>query len=202
MNDKELYLILANYRAANKQKEFKRGEKYFNFKKNMYAYGRPYKVDGTGATYGNMILMDDKYIVPANFCRQLTPQERAYVEQEYAKLQATSNQATSNADGDQSQNEKADVENLNQQGQAAMAESTEKLKNMGMDKINKLKSGYVSTGCLFGGVGGIILAMYLRKNIWVSTGIVIAGIALGGFVGNNFEKRFKKKEKEEKENEI
>jgi hypothetical protein len=200
--DKELYLILANYRSANKQKDFKKGEKYFNFKKNMYAYGRPYKVDAQGATYGNMILVDEKYIIPEKFCRLLNEKERAYVESEYAKLQNNSNANGTDIEQKTEATEQADVELLNNQGKAAMSETTEKLKNMGIGKINNIKSGYVSTGVLFGGVGGLLLATFLRKSIWMSVGIVIGGMTLGGIVGNNFDKRFKKEKQTEKENQI
>lgn len=193
-----LYLMQAEYRAAKRMKTLN-GANFFTFKKDIYVYGHPYRGEDANMNYGDMILVNEKYIIPANFCKKLTDQEREYVESTMPKPAQTANQ-TSIVDTEPEP--QATVETLNEQGKEAVLESTEKLKTMSLSKIANLKNSYTSTGVMFGAVGGVMLAVYLHKGFWISTGIVLGFTALGGFAGSRFQKKQEKKAATEQPNSL
>lgn len=187
-----LYLILNNYRSPNKNEKKVKGKKreYFDFKKGDYAYAIPYNGNNSSIQYGGMVIVDDKFIIPSNFVKLLTQEEAAVVIKNYEESQKQQN--NKNDIVQEVEPLVPTVEKLNEEGQSEVKESTDKLKNMSLNEIKKLKNSYTSTGIFLGTVGGIILAMYLKKNIWMSIGIVAGGSIVGGIIGNNVQKRNKK----------
>lgn len=187
-----LYLILNNYRSPNKNEKKVKGKKreYFDFKKGDYAFAIPYKGNSSSLQYGGMIIVEDKFIIPSNFVKLLTQEEAAIVLKNYEESQKQQN--NQNDIVQEVEPLVPTVEKLNEEGQSEVKESTDKLKNMSLNEIKKLKNSYTSTGIFLGTVGGIILAMYLKKNIWMSIGIVAGGSIVGGIIGNNVQKRNKK----------
>lgn len=186
-----LYLILNNYRSPNKNEKKVKGKKrdYFDFKKGDYAYAFPYIGSNSSVQYGGMVIVDDKYIIPKNFVKLLTQEEEAIVLRNNEQNQKKQNEIVQNDIVQEVEPLVPTVEKLNEEGKQVVEKSTEKLKNMSLNSIKKLKNSYTSTGIFFGTVGGIILAMYLKKNIWLSVGIVAGGSIIGGIIGNNVQKR-------------
>lgn len=185
----DLYLMKADYRSPKKNKELK-GANFNNYKKNTYVWAIPYRGGNENATYGEMVIVDNKYIIPSNFCHRLTAEQRDYVLKEQEKKNI--NTETKSQAEAETQTSQPTVEQLNNQGREAVKDKIEKVETLSLKKIENIKRSYVSTGVLFGAVGGFFGGMFLKKGIAGYAGCIIGGMILGGMVGDYLQKKHDK----------
>lgn len=186
MSETKLYLIKSDYRSPNKNKPIGKGEKAFhNYKKDTYTWGTPYDVSDSNVKFGEMILVTEKFgkfIIPRGHLAELSEEQTKYVLNMVEPKSNANDEITPT------------IETLNERGQEAVKEGTDKIKEVSIEKIKNLKNSFVSTGVVFGAIGGVGLAMWLRKGAVVTTVLIAGGIVAGGLLGNHFQKKYDKKD--------
>lgn len=166
MARKQAYKILTSYEAPDliRSKQASRAVTSL-FKEGETVLGTPYE--------GNSILVDDRYVIPDEYVEHTS-------EFKYIKRDSRFDETVSRIKEQAVKMSEKDKERLDEVG----TNVSDVIEGRTKAKLNEQTKAY-RNGAILGLGSGVLLALYLRKNIWV---FGIVGVAIGGYISNEIRK--------------